>query len=120
MSRLKYKSRWSLKTPLYLTKKDKRFKRHKSQLKTNGFSDSETWSLDSVVAEFVLPRLKRFKEVSNGFPMGLTEKQWDAILDKMIFAFEFHLKEEPKENADYERFDEGMQLFGKWFHHLWW
>jgi len=124
--KLKQTSRWSLKTPMLLEKKDKRYKSHVAQLKKNGFSDSETWSLDSTVAEFIIPRLKRFKEVQNGFPAGLTEKSWDVIVDKIIFAFEFHLiRDEWSDNklgfdAAYEKYEEGMQLFAKWFHHLWW
>jgi hypothetical protein len=123
---LKEKSRWSLKKPMYLDKKDKRYKKHMAQLKKNGFSDSETWSLDSAIAEFIVPRLKRFKQLQNGFPMGLTEQQWDVIVDKMIFAFEFHLmKDNWSDNkagfdAEYEKYEEGLQLFTKWFGHLWW
>lgn len=124
----KLKSRWSLKTPLYLEKTDKRYSRHVKQLKRHGFSDAETWGLDSVIVEFVLPRLKRFKEIHNGFPGGgdMTEQKWEEILDKMIFAFEFYsMKDDWSENKpgfdlDYQNYEEGMRLFAKWLPHLWW
>lgn len=124
--KLKHTSRWSLKKPLYLEKTDKRYKRQMAQLKKNGFSDSETWGLDSVIAEFIIPRLERFKEVQGGYPAGLTEQAWDAIVDKMIFAFEFHQMRDdwshnkPGFDAEYEKYEEGLQLFAKWFSHLWW
>ena len=124
----KLKSRWSLKSPLYLEKTDKRYARHVKQLKKHGFSDSETWGLDSVIVEFVLPRLIRFKEIHNGFPGGcdMTEQKWEEILDKMIFAFEFYsMKDDWSENKpgfdlDYQEYEEGMRLFAKWLPHLWW
>jgi hypothetical protein len=126
----KLTSRWSLKEPLYLKKTDKRYSKHLKQLKTNGFSDAETWSLDSVIAEFILPRLIRFKEVNIAYPgMDMPPEKWDAALDEMIFAFDWSLhcgddkydnlsKEEGDKN--WNRYDEGMKLFAKWFRQLWW
>ncbi len=128
--RRELKSKWSLKKPLFLEKSDKRYARHVKQLKKNGFSDSETWCLDSVICQFILPRLIRFKEVNIGFPGGdVTAQQWDDMLDEMIFAFDWSLNnEEPKyegltdkeKNANWERYQKGMDLFAKWFRHLWW
>ena len=127
----KLQSEWSVKKPLYLDKKDRRYARHLKQLKTNGFSDSETWSLSSVIVDFVLPRLIRFKEINNGYPGGLTEESWDEILDKMIFAFQWIKEdgncgkaycktstEERKENNT--KCAEGLKLFAEYFRALWW
>lgn len=127
----KLKSRWSLREPLFLKKTDKRYKRHLKQLQTNGFSDSETWSLYSTIAEFILPRLIRFKEVSPGYPYpgDMSQEKWDVVLDEMIFAFDWSLHNEndkydnlSKEDGDknWKRYEEGMKLFAKWFRHLWW
>ena len=119
------KSAWSLKKPLGLKRGDKRYKRYLRQLKKNGFCDPETWSLDVVIAEFILPRLIRFKEISKGYPNGLlTEKKWISILDKMIFSFEYVLNTEegdliPDKLGD-EKFEEGMVLFAEYFRSLWW
>lgn len=41
----------------------KRFWKFLRQRITRGWDDSETWSLDSKITEFILPRLKRFKEI---------------------------------------------------------
>jgi hypothetical protein len=122
-------TKWVLKKPLYTTPKDKRHAKYVRQLKTRGFSDEETWSLDSVVADFILPRLKRFREINNGYPDSMTEKEWNAILDDMIFAFEWNQTCESEENeqltesqqaASWKRHEKGLQLFAQYFRHLWW
>ena len=125
------RSEWSRKTPLYLEKTDKRYDKHDNQLKKRGFSDSETWSLDSVICEFVLPRLIRFKKLNNGFPGGgdMTFEKWNAAIDEMIFAFDWSLNcEEDKydkltqsqRDDNWKRYEAGMDSFSKWFRHLWW
>ena len=52
----------------------------------------ETWSLDVNLAKYIIPRLKKFKELNNGYP-GIgemdTPEKWDKTLDKMIQAFEY-------------------------------
>jgi len=120
---------WSLKNPLYIDKKDKRYSEHAKKLKEYGFSDTETWGLNSVIAEFILPRLKRFKEVNNGYPYGTSIEQWNAIIDKMIFAFDWELNcndvkfdslsQDEIEN-NWVRYDEGINCFAKYFRQLWW
>ncbi len=127
--RKELKSDWSLKKPLYLKPNDDRYKRHVKQLKEHGFSDSETWSLYCSIAQFILPRLIRFREIADGHPMGLTQDEWNAILDEMIFAFDWVLNyEEPKYEGladkeaerQWKRYEAGMQLFVRWFRDLWW
>jgi hypothetical protein len=48
--------------------------------------DKDTWNLDWTIANFALPRLIRFKKLTNGYPPELTEKEWGKILDKMIWS----------------------------------
>jgi len=125
------KSKWSLKKPLYLEKDDKRYKDHVNQLKVDGFSDAETWSLDSVIAEFVLPRLKRFKDIHAAHPADLTEDEWKEKLDEMIYAFDWVLKSDEMDDdymklsneelkLNWKRHEKGMKLFSKHFTNLWW
>lgn len=122
------KSQWKLKSPLYITKKDKRYSKNAKQLKELGFSDTETWSLYSPIAQFILPRLIRFQKITISFPLGLTAAEWDNILSDMIFAFDWALTSDEKEvkmkeddvkNA-WKRYEKGMTLFAKWFRGLWW
>lgn len=51
--------------------------------------DRDIVNLDYAVAKFVLPRLKAYKKASQGHPSTLTWEEWLAILDKMIWAFEY-------------------------------
>ena len=92
------------------------------QRRRRGFDDSDTWSLDSTVSEFVLPRLRRFKEVNIGYPGSLTPEEWDLILDKMIAAFEFGASEErwDDKGEGYSKHKEGLELFSRYFWDLWW
>jgi len=87
---------------------------------TRGFSDEVTWDLDYEIAKWVLPRLKRFKELCSGVPSNLTEQEWYGILDKMIVSFELIIRWEdewPIENDVITR--EGLKLFGEYFRALW-
>jgi len=93
----------------------------------HNFKNEELWSLDTTIAKFVLPRLKRFKKATRGHPSDLTEKQWDDILDKMIFSFDFivdHKKMYAIGNIGndkvWKKVDTGLALFAKWFNSLWW
>lgn len=89
-----------------------------------GWTDEDTWSLDMTISSFIVPRLKRFKEKTNGYPGNFTEKTWNEALDKMIFAFERCSKRFEKEQEwDQELLDkvnEGLKLFSENFHELWW
>ena len=117
----------------------KRFLKHKYQKITRGFSDDETWSLNYTIAKFVVPRLKRFKNLNFGHPSTITEDEWNTILDKIINSLEkeiaFCESNEPDfdEEANYDyglsyqnrrkyhkEKQEGYELFGQWFDNLWW
>jgi len=104
--------------------KIKRSFRFLYQRLTRGWDDSETWGLDHELAKHILPRLKRFKEVTNGYPNELTPESWDAILDEMIFAFQFYSTEKMYQwdstPEEYSRVQKGLELFGKYYPDLWW
>lgn len=124
------KCKWALRKPYLIDKKDSRYKGFVKYLKKTGISPDEMWSLDSVISEFILPRLKEFKRCHGGYPWGLTIKKWNDILDKMIFAFEWNLKEtnmsdgymemsdKEKDNA-WKKYEEGTKLFIEYFRGLW-
>ena len=95
-----------------------------------GFSDEELWNLDCTLAEYILPRLKAFKDYCGDSPPDLTPEKWDEKLDEMIWAFDAVLHEEetmPAINggekvkliAYLKRRDNGLKLFGKYFMYLW-
>lgn len=111
----------------------------KKWLKKQGLyvNPNETWSLDITIAKFILPRLKLFKKLTNGYPgtgeMDTFEK-WIKAIDKMIWSFEKILSEDnyygikicgnPNWKEEYNqiqsKIDEGLMLFTKWFQSLWW
>lgn len=114
------------------------------QRKTRGWADTDIWNLETTAAEWILPRLKALRENTIGYPTELESfESWEAILDEMIFGFEFYLKEGEEYDrrcfsvkkkvseeefkirlAEYEtdrdRAQRGRELFGKWFGSLWW
>ena len=77
----------------------------------------------NVLAQFILPRLKRFKELTFSVPCGVSAEMWDVYLDTMIFAFEYAVNRDEREcysNEDFEKVCSGFELFGKYFLDLWW
>jgi hypothetical protein len=90
-----------------------------------GWDDSETWSLDHSLAKLILPRLKRFKELNIGRPHELTWEQWNEYLDQMIQAFEWLSSESywdfgPESELKSDRAQQGLDIFSKYYMHLWW
>lgn len=57
------------------------------QRATRGFADCDTWSLDGYVANVMPKALQHLKDNTHGYPSGLSEKRWAAILDIMIDGF---------------------------------
>jgi len=107
--------------------KIKRAIKHLWQKIYRGWSDEDTWDLQYTIAKFALPRLKRHKQLINGYPAGLTEQEWYEILDKIIWSFEFLLSDENIEiyptrsiKELFEKEDEGFRLFGEYYCDLWW
>ncbi len=93
--------------------------KHWWQRQTRGFDDAELWNLNTAIAEFVLPRLKAFRELPPmSTPCRKSEKQWAKILDEMIDGFEAMGQEVYDKNTQ-PCIDRGMLLFGRWFLHLW-
>lgn len=94
------------------------------QRRIRGWDDSVTWGLDRTIATFVLPRLRRFRELNNGFPAGLSEDEWNAMLDDMIYAFDACTKEDCElfdlSKEEWSRVDRGLLVFGAQFRQLWW
>lgn len=93
-------------------------KKYAKQRSKRGFDDTELWSLDETIANFVYPRLKRFKKHLNGHPGNLTIEQWEEILNKMTKSFELVLNDEITEET-YDEYTEGMNLFAEYFINLW-
>lgn len=122
---------------------DKRWGEYAEQRKERGFDDSELWSLDTTIAKFLLPRIKRYREVHCGYPASLTNERWNEILDKMVAAFEVYLYDNDLINSEdtikkfhkqgilgkkktleeclktHADFEEGIEYFHKYWTWLW-
>lgn len=84
-----------------------------------GFDDSELWNLDCTIAQFILPRLRVFKEFNDGHPSNITMEEWNTILDTMIFSFE-NIEAEPNFDNELEyKIQHGLYLFAHYFGNLW-
>lgn len=100
-------------------KQKKRNKKYQKELKKNGIDRTECWNLDTTIARFIVPRLKLFKELGNSYPPELDNiEEWYSIIDKMIYSFEQKTSDDYK-TFNKEKYDEGMQAFAQYFHHLW-
>jgi hypothetical protein len=109
----------------------------------------DTWSMDHTLAHIILPMLKQLHAEKNGAPTVGDEdvpeelrstsaspkenawdiddnhfKRWDWVMDEMIFAFEYQLKDTTFDDIDVweansVRAKNGFRLFGKYFQSLW-
>ena len=84
------------------------------------------------MAKFIYPRLKYFRNMDKmGYPGTLNSmEEWEEILDKMLFAFDYALNEDEERfspidfdleehQSMLDRVNEGFELFGKYFLNLW-
>lgn len=112
---------------------------------TRGFSDEEIVNLNKTIATFIIPRLKRFKELDGYRPScavenigelwkSLTTEEWHNKLDKMIIAFDYAKnknsylskdlllptkEQQQRDEIRYAAYIEGMRLFNLYFEFLW-
>lgn len=98
-----------------LKRKDPRRVLYRQQRKERGFDNSELWSLDHTIIRFTLPRLKVFRDYTQSYPPDFnTFEDWQAVIDKMIEGMEKYILDMSDEEAI-----EGIDLFLKYFRHLW-
>jgi hypothetical protein len=101
-------------------------KRQKKKFGIPTFKDNEIWDLDITLANYILPRLKRFKKVNvNSYPPDLSGiEEWHKIIDKMIWSFERIVNDDwsyeyKRVKEQKEQYDTGMKLFAEYFLDLW-
>lgn len=102
----------------------RRFWRFFWQRCTRGWDDSDTWNLDTTAAKFLLPRLRRFKELNDGHPCDISFEEWERIIDEITWLLEKSIDDdelfEPPMNEKVERIRKAEEYLGKYFRHLWW
>ena len=90
-----------------------------------GYTHVDIWNIDCWFIQQISRMLSEFKRKSRGcIPAGMSQDEWDAILDRMIFCFLEAEKtyEFPMRRNEYtkEMLKEGLELFCKYYGHLWW
>ena len=53
-----------------------------------GWADIDVICMDYWFFRTVIPMLKRLKDTKHGYPVDMTEEEWDEKLNKMIRCFE--------------------------------
>lgn len=94
---------------------DKRHEMWKTQRETRGFDDTELWNLDNTIAQFILPRLKVFKEIEIQHGENV---EWIEELDKIINVFQL-VVDDGYNMSYYTRIKEGLLVFAEHFTRLW-
>lgn len=117
--------------PNYYYWLDRMFKWNPKQKISVRIDDHDTWSMDHTLAPIIYPMLVQLKETQHGHPNGLTEQEWDAILDEMIWAFGQKARlDDWMDDYDYSwaseeakahqlRMTNGFRLFGEYYENLW-
>ena len=96
---------------------DERHEMWRKQREEYGFDEREIWDLKIVISAFLFPRLRMFAGSFNSYPLGLTPLSWTEAVDKMAHAFERIVKDDSEDQ--WEEVEEGLDLFRKYFFHLW-
>nr|DAM35230.1 MAG TPA: hypothetical protein [Bacteriophage sp.] len=98
-------------------------------------SNKELRNLDYTIIDWLVPRLKAFKEQTTDYPYDSTYKEWVTIIDKIIKGLNAYKAERPwdknipmQENLDQDKvfyaqansdFKEAMRLLTEHFSSLW-
>ena len=84
-----------------------------------GVSVYDTFSLDASLARWFLPRLKLFRKIKGGYPIGMAEERWDEILQKIELSL-CSIIDEVKYGMEPYADEDGYALLGKHLRDLWW
>jgi hypothetical protein len=109
----------------FTRKKPSKVAVEKKRTRKNTFPDSDTYSLDMTIGDFITPRLRRFRAIEEkvlgkeGFG-DTTKKEWLAMLDAMVFSWQkvaegYGVNREKDLKVEY-----GLDLFRDYLFHLWW
>lgn len=52
-----------------------------------GYSDEDVWSIDIWFKSIIIPMLEQLKETKQGYPIDMTEEEWNLTLNNMINYF---------------------------------
>ena len=77
--------------------------------------------LFTALAEINLVALKKFRKETSSYPGTLTSfEEWDIIMKGMIKAFKIIVEDPfPETPEQTKAVEEGLQLYARYFRHLW-
>jgi hypothetical protein len=119
------KNNFSIAEEVYPDEPEK-LEKYKKQRDERGFDDTETWHLDKTLALFLIPRLKRFIELNNGFPCAETEESFNKKLNFILKSFEeYYYNENDEVSLELEKerlanTKEAVKILGDIWLDLWW
>lgn len=103
------------------SEEDDREMQFAEQRMERGFDDSETWSLYTTIAKFIIPRLKRYIELTEN---RIIQTEEEIIqLNKLLTAMELIVRNDGIElftQDEKKQVKEGVELLSKIFFNLWW
>lgn len=102
----------------YLRRLDSKTRRRfREQRQARGFDDTEVWELRTAASEFLLPRLRAYRESAHGTPFCLCErnakrgeKVWKKILDEIIWMLGENVIDNGSFEIYHKYFDENSDL----------
>ena len=62
--------------------------KHYYQRAKNGYSYQDCWSIDWYIADVLPKMIRTLKKNHHGHPQGLSEKEWDKILEDIAYGFD--------------------------------
>ena len=101
-----------------LSKTDEREEEYKKQRIKRGFDDSETWSLDSTIAKFIVPRLERYQEIANSYL--IRDQELIDNIELFLKAMKIVSQGGVATTLEMEEINKGLECFPKIFNSLWW
>lgn len=81
----------------------------------------DLYNMYNTFAIVIAPCLRQFREERAGYPSAITSEEWEAILDELVWTFDKLIEDDTGiiSSEDEKRVQAGMELFGKWYRHLW-
>ena len=59
----------------------------------NGFAENDVWGFDQYLAKVIFGGMKQLQKNMQGAPTGLSEKQWNKILNEIQLGFNEYLNQ---------------------------
>lgn len=124
----KYLDELGVTPPWEWCKGDKRQYQWLKEFERHGFDSRDTWSLDFTILCLLYPRLKMYKEAT-GEVVNLDFHKFEykgevltlyQVIDKILELWEWKLKDIPRTNEEYEKFNESWDLLKLIYCKLWW